>query len=61
MVVKRGLPEEMTILLQQLVMNGQFRMAGTVLFVFFKRKWELEDEFAAHYVVRYFRVLPFPT
>ena len=36
MVVKRGLPEEMTILLQQLVMNGQFRMAGTVLFVFFK-------------------------
>lgn len=55
MVVRRGLPEEMTMLLRQLVMNGHFRIAGTVLFIFFKRNWSLEDDLAAHYVVRYFR------
>ncbi|MDH6670124.1 hypothetical protein M2277_000768 [Paenibacillus sp. LBL] len=54
MVVKRGLPEDMTILLRQLVINGHFRMASTVLFVFFKRNWSLEDDLAAYYVVRYF-------
>lgn len=55
MVVKCGLSEDMTILLRQLVVNGYFRMAGNVLFVFFKRNWSLEDDLAAHYVVRYFR------
>jgi len=51
---KQGLPEELTVTLRQLVMNGHFRMAGTLLYVYFKRCWKLEDDLAGYYVVRYF-------
>lgn len=54
MVVKRGLSEDMTVLLRQLVMNGHIRMAGTVLYVYFIRCWQLEEELSAYYMQRYF-------
>ncbi|WP_058303736.1 hypothetical protein [Gorillibacterium timonense] len=55
MVVKRGLPEDMTVLLRQLVMNGHIRIAGTVLYVYFVRCWQLDEECAAYYMQRYFQ------
>ncbi|MNC57094.1 hypothetical protein D3C75_1067330 [compost metagenome] len=51
---KEGLSEALTVTLRQLVMNGHYSMAGTVLYVYFKRFWKLEDELATHYVSRYF-------
>lgn len=54
MVVKRGLPKDITVLLRQLVVNGQIRMAGLVLRTYFIREWELEEELANRYVRGYF-------
>ncbi len=54
MVVKRGLPEDLTVLLKQLVVNGHIRHAGTVLHVYFIRSWQLDEELAAYYMRRYF-------
>ncbi|MFF2909775.1 hypothetical protein [Paenibacillus sp. NPDC057934] len=50
----KGLSDELTATMKQLVMNGHLKMAGTVLHVYFLRCWQLEDELAAYYVVRYF-------
>jgi hypothetical protein len=47
--------EELITLLKRLVANGSIRIAGTVLFVYFKRCWQIDDELAAHYVIRYFQ------
>ncbi|MFC5405098.1 hypothetical protein [Cohnella soli] len=55
MVVKRGLPEEMSTLLKQLVMNGHIRMAGTVLHTYLMKKYELDEVTAAEWIVVYFR------
>lgn len=54
MVVRKGLPEELRTLLKQLVANGSVRIAGTLLYPWFKRFWELNDETAAYFVRRYF-------
>ncbi|WP_159887561.1 hypothetical protein [Paenibacillus puerhi] len=54
MIVKKGLPEELATLLRQLVVNGSIRIAGTTLFVYFKRCWQLDDDLAAYYMRRYF-------
>jgi hypothetical protein len=54
MVGKRGLPDDITVLMRQLVMNGHMRMAGTVLYTYFIRCWKLDDEYAAYYMRRYF-------
>lgn len=55
MEIKHGLPEDITMLLRQLVMNGHIRMAGTVLYVYFIRCWDLDEELAAYYMQRYFQ------
>lgn len=47
--------EDMTALLKQLVINGSLHVAGIVLLVYFKRVWKIDDDLAAHYVVRYFQ------
>ena len=60
MVAKRGLPEEMSTLLKQLVMNGQVRMAGHVLYAYCRRIYGVDDETAARWIVIYFR-REFPT
>lgn len=56
METKRKLPEELTLLLQRLVMQGQIRIAGTLLYAYFKRIYQLEDDIAAHYMRRYFEI-----
>ncbi|MGG2201417.1 hypothetical protein [Paenibacillus validus] len=55
MVVKKGLPENLTVLLQQLVQQKQIRTAGTVLFIYLRRNWQFEEEDAAFYMIRYFK------
>lgn len=57
---KEGISEALTVTLRKLVMNGHYSMAGTVLYVYFKRCWKLEDDLAGYYVVRYFSKY-FPT
>ena len=47
--------DDLTVLLKQLVANDSFRVAGTVLYVYFRRIWKIDDELAAYYVVRYFQ------
>jgi hypothetical protein len=54
MVVRRGLPEELQTLLKRLVANGSVRIAGTLLYAWFRRCWELDDETAAYFMRRYF-------
>jgi hypothetical protein len=51
---KQKLPEDLIVLLRQLVVQGQIRIGGTLLFVYLKREWHLEDELAAYYMRRYF-------
>ncbi len=50
----KGLYEDLTTTMKQLVMNGHLKMDGTVLYVYFLRFWKLDYELAAYYVVRYF-------
>jgi hypothetical protein len=54
MFSRRGLPEELQTLLKQLVVNGSIRIASTLLYAWFRRCWELDDETAATYMVKYF-------
>ncbi|HEY4430308.1 MAG TPA: hypothetical protein VGN87_04630 [Paenibacillus sp.] len=54
MVEKRGLPEDITVLMRQLVINGHIRMAVTVLYTYFIRCWKLDNERAAYFMRRYF-------
>ncbi|MGN7384089.1 hypothetical protein [Paenibacillus sp. SAFN-117] len=54
MVVKKGLPIELQELLKQLVMNGHIRIAGTVLHVYCRRMYQVDDETAARWMVTYF-------
>lgn len=35
-------------------MQGEIRIAGTLLYVYFRREWKLEDNIAAYYITRYF-------
>lgn len=60
MVEKRGLPEDLTTLLKQLVMNDQVRMAGHVLYTYCRRFYGVDDETAARWIVVYFQ-REFPT
>lgn len=55
MVVKKGLSVEMEDLLKQLVMNGGLHMAGTVLYVYCLRKYQVDEETAARWMVVYFK------
>ncbi|MEK3726201.1 hypothetical protein [Paenibacillus sp. FSL H8-0034] len=52
--INQGLPEDLTILLRRLVVNGSIRIEGITLYVYFRRCWSLEDELAAYYMRRYF-------
>lgn len=54
MVVKRGLPEAMSTLLKQLVMNGHFRIAGIVLQTYCRRIYGVDEITAARWIVAYF-------
>jgi hypothetical protein len=47
-------PEELLRLLQQLVQNGQFRMAGRVLHTYFRRCWKENEQVATYYIVKWF-------
>lgn len=55
MKAKKSLSEEMTILLRQLVTNGQARMAGMVLHSYCRREFGVDDETAAKWITLYFR------
>lgn len=54
MAVKKGLPVEMEELLKQLVMNGDIRMAGIVLFAYCRRMYQVDEGTAARWMVAYF-------
>lgn len=54
MVVKRGLPEELATTLRQLVMNGNIRIAGTLLYSYCRRVYQVDDETAARWMQAYF-------
>jgi hypothetical protein len=51
---KPKLPEDLIVLLRQLVIQGQIRIAAHVLYTYLRREWRLEDEMAAYYMRRYF-------
>lgn len=55
MTTKKGLPQEMTTLLRQLVVNGHVRMAGIVLHSYCRRVFGVDEETAARWIVVYFR------
>ncbi|WP_037285740.1 hypothetical protein [Saccharibacillus sacchari] len=55
MAVKENLPIAMQELLRQLVVNGDIRMAGIVLYAYCRRKYQANDETAARWMVAYFR------
>lgn len=55
MVVKKGLPDEVSTLLKQLVMNGHFCMAGRVLHAYCCRTYSVDEETAARWIVVYFQ------
>ncbi|RUS48854.1 hypothetical protein [Cohnella sp. AR92] len=52
---QQSISDDMKSLLKQLIINGSTRIAETVLFVYFQRNWKIDDNLAAHYVVRYFQ------
>ncbi|WP_127483786.1 hypothetical protein [Paenibacillus ehimensis] len=54
MVVKRGLPEELATTLRQLVMNGSIRIAGTLLYSYCRRVYQVDDATAARWMQVYF-------
>lgn len=51
---KRQINDEMTVLLRQLVMQNQIKMAGLVLRTYFIRHWKINEEMAGKYVRCYF-------
>ena len=55
MVVRKGLPAEMQELLKQLVINGGIRMAGTVLYAYCRRMYQVDEVTAARWMVAYFK------
>jgi hypothetical protein len=55
MVVKKGLPEDVSTALKQLVMNGHFSMAGRVLSTYCRRIYGVDEETAARWTVAYFQ------
>lgn len=55
MVVKKGLPEDVSTALKQLVMNGHFSMAGRVLLTYCRRTYGVDEETAARWTVAYFQ------
>lgn len=50
----RQIADEMTVLIRQLVMNGQLVMASKVLEVYFMRNWKVSKEVAAYFMRKYF-------
>ncbi|TBL69788.1 hypothetical protein EYB31_35015 [Paenibacillus thalictri] len=54
MVEKCGLPEELTTVLKQLVMNGGIRMAGILLYSYCRRIYQVDDSTAARWMTAYF-------
>ncbi|OBZ17103.1 hypothetical protein [Bacillus sp. FJAT-26390] len=55
MVVKKGLPDDVSTVLKQLVMNGHFSMAGRVLLTYCRRTYDVDEETAARWTVVYFQ------
>jgi hypothetical protein len=51
---KRKLPDELIVLLRQLVKQEQIHIAAVVLSVYFRREWRLEVDVAGYYTRRYF-------
>lgn len=54
MAKKQQIADEMVVLLRQLVMQNQIRMAAMVLKVYFIREWKLSEEVAAFFMRKYF-------
>lgn len=55
MVVKRGLPEDITILIKQLAVNGRIRLAGVILHSYFRRFYNVDDALATRWTSLYFQ------
>lgn len=55
MVMKKGLPEDVSTVLKQLVMNGHFSMAGHVLLTYCRRTYGVDEETAARWTAVYFQ------
>jgi hypothetical protein len=51
---KQSLPEDLIVLLRQLVMQNQLRMAARILEVYFIREWKLSEEVAAFLMRKFF-------
>lgn len=56
MVQKRQIADEMVILIRQLVMQNQIRMAAMVLEIYFIREWKLSQDVASFYMRKYFEI-----
>jgi len=54
MVVKCGLSEELTTVLKQLVMNGSIRVAGTLLYTYCQRFYQVDEATAIRWMIAYF-------
>jgi hypothetical protein len=54
-MVKLGLPEDITILIKQLAVNGKVRLAGVILHSYFRRFYNVDDTVAARWISIYFQ------
>ncbi|UQZ84560.1 hypothetical protein SK3146_03815 [Paenibacillus konkukensis] len=54
MVTKGELPEELTAVLKQLVRNGGIRIAGTLLYSYCRRFYQVDEETASRWMLAYF-------
>ncbi|RAV02692.1 hypothetical protein [Paenibacillus sp. YN15] len=52
---EKGLPEDLVLLLRQLVMNGQYRIGGVLLFVYCRRVYGVDEATASRWIQIYFR------
>lgn len=54
METQKRLPEDLIVLLRQLVTQNQLRMATRVLEVYFIRNWNLSEQVASYFMRKYF-------
>lgn len=55
MVEKKTFPEELVILLRQLVMNNQQRIGGVLLYAYCRRIYGVDEMTASRWMLAYFR------
>ena len=51
---KRQISDDMTVLLRQLVMQNQIKMAGLVLRTYLIRHWKIDERLAGKFTLLYF-------